>query len=292
MPPLLAQIKPNWPQGIGSTYPFLNVDGGTLDNEPIELARIELAGLLGRNKREGIEANRAVVLVDPFPDPASLGPESDQGVIKTTLGLVEAWIAQSRFKPVDLALAREATVYSRFLVTPSRGNGSTVSNGFALASGALGGFSGFLHREFRKHDYLLGRRNCQQFLRKHFTLPAANPLFAGWSQALKTDPKYLVKNPVGVDELPIIPLVGDLNPDAGNPEGLPTWPTGQFDTGKYDQLRGLITNRLDCVYDVAVRNLPWYVRLYLGAGWAFGGRSKIVDFAIDSITQALRERNL
>ena len=43
----------------------------------------------------------------------------------------------------------------------------------------LGGFGGFLHESFRHHDYLLGRRNAQAFLRWNFALPESNPLFAG-----------------------------------------------------------------------------------------------------------------
>lgn len=43
-------------------WPFLAVDGGATDNEPIELARTAFAGLLGRNPRDAKEANRAIWL--------------------------------------------------------------------------------------------------------------------------------------------------------------------------------------------------------------------------------------
>jgi hypothetical protein len=35
----------------------------------------------------------------------------------------------------------------------------------------------FFHESFRRHDYLLGRRNAQAFLRWTFALPATNDLF-------------------------------------------------------------------------------------------------------------------
>ena len=51
-----------------------------------------------------------------------------------------------------------------------------------LACGSVGGFGGFLSEDFRAHDFQLGRRNCQQFLRTTFALPDEeanrNPLFA------------------------------------------------------------------------------------------------------------------
>ena len=63
----------------------------------------------------------------------------------------------------------------------------------ALACGSLGGFSGFLHESFRRHDYLLGRRNAQAFLRWHFALPETNPLFAQFEVNRRGD--WYIKEP-------------------------------------------------------------------------------------------------
>ncbi len=66
------------------------------------------------------------------------------------------------------------------MISPTRqGNGSDEAQKFPIASGVLGGFGGFLHQSFRRHDYLLGRRNAQAFLRWNFGLPESNPLFHG-----------------------------------------------------------------------------------------------------------------
>jgi hypothetical protein len=51
---------------------------------------------------------------------------------------------------------------------------------YAIASGLLGGFGGFVARSFRDHDFQLGRRNCQWFLRSSFALPEANPIIKSW----------------------------------------------------------------------------------------------------------------
>ena len=67
------------------------------------------------------------------------------------------------------------------MISPTRqGNGSDDAKQFPIASGVLGGFGGFLHESFRRHDYLLGRRNAQAFLRWNFGLPQTNDrLFKG-----------------------------------------------------------------------------------------------------------------
>jgi len=50
------------------------VDGGLMNNKPLELARRRLAGERRRNPRAGAQVDRAVLMIDPFPgerDPAS-----------------------------------------------------------------------------------------------------------------------------------------------------------------------------------------------------------------------------
>jgi hypothetical protein len=77
--------------GPPEEWRFLAVDGGATDNEPIQLARTALAGLLGRNPRDPNSANRAVWLIDPFAGEADLGPAKqtaffgDLGAVASTL---------------------------------------------------------------------------------------------------------------------------------------------------------------------------------------------------------------
>jgi hypothetical protein len=80
-----SNYRLSWPDwdamvpGVAADVPddwhFLAVDGGATDNEPIQLARTALAGLLNRNPRDPETANRAVWLIDPFAGHAPLGPE-------------------------------------------------------------------------------------------------------------------------------------------------------------------------------------------------------------------------
>lgn len=55
-------------------YSFLSIDGGVIDNEPFEYARYALMtgplnGPLAGNKQNGDTADRAVIMIDPFPEP-------------------------------------------------------------------------------------------------------------------------------------------------------------------------------------------------------------------------------
>lgn len=207
---------------------FPAVDGGTMNNQPFEYVRRTLAGPLGRNPREGHKANRAVVLIDPFPAPsvkeqekAASDPRAGMRgqplpVLEALPRLFSAYTAQARYDANDLILATSDGVYSRYMLSPMRANpadGSfeTFTGDKAIASGGLSAFAGFLSESFRHHDFLLGRRNAENFLRNYFSVTQANPLF---------------KLPVRVgDGGPANPKVSHFWTDKGNaraPDG-PYW---------------------------------------------------------------------
>ncbi len=232
-------IPPHWPASMihHPDYATLCVDGGVLNNEPFDLARRLMLEGECANPRGAEDATRALIMVDPFP-----GADTDVGkfeakddVIATFLSLFTAMKNQARFKPDDLALAQEADVYSRFLIAPTRGD-----ERHPIACGALGGFSGFLSEEFRRHDFMLGRRNCQAFLRKHFVLSAKHPLFAGWSVEQR-DRFEVIED--GKPYLPIIPLLDEVDVDCAVPE----WP--HYTGTQLDTLAEQIGNRYDKVMD-------------------------------------------
>lgn len=178
----------------GARMAFPAVDGGTMNNQPFEFVRRALAGPLGRNPREGNRANRAVVLIDPFPapseaeqdnapaDPRAATPDAPLPVLEALPRLFGAYTAQARYDANDLLLATSDGVYSRYMLSPMRadptpGSRGTFTGGRAIASGALGAFAGFLSESFRHHDFLLGRRNAENFLRNYFSVMQTNPLF-------------------------------------------------------------------------------------------------------------------
>jgi len=286
IPANFGPLPPNY------QYDFLCVDGGVMDNEPLELARRLLAGANAHNPREGDKSTKAVVLIDPFPGDAAFGPqyEAPADLLKLVLGLFGALKNQARFKPEELVLAAHPQVYSRFMIAPSRDGQK-----HAIACGSLGGFGGFLKRDFRKHDYFLGRRNAQKFFKDHFVLPENNPLFGSWPEAMKD--KYCVRDPdtnapVKRDNqrlLPIIPLVEKV----AAPCFTPQWP--RYTQDDLSRLCDQLEQRVDLVLDRLVEQYFETNNIFIrwGANFFLSRKKKdIVDFVKQKVAGELRSMGL
>ena len=260
----MCAIPPYWPDAMPDDYDFLCVDGGVIDNEPLELARQLLVEGGSHSPRDGRHARRATLLVDPFPNATPFPVDyndnrmddgSSFSLFRMGRALFAGLVNQARFKPEELELAVRPDVYSRFLIEPVRYDGSGLREmEYAIACGSVGGFGGFLSEKFRRHDYQLGRLNCQRFLRKHFVLPEGNHLFAQWSPGARAAHRvyrssngkevrpfnHSVKDD-DVPHLPIIPLVDD----AAEPVPCPSWP--EYSAEELAELRRLLHRRLDRV---------------------------------------------
>ncbi|SEO55304.1 Patatin-like phospholipase [Luteibacter sp. UNC138MFCol5.1] len=287
----VVPIEPKLDEGehMGASYRFVGVDGGAMDNEPFELARTELAGTLGRNPRRGDQVNRIVLMVDPFPEPDDLGPEfaASINVVGALSALFASWKQQARFKPREIALAMDDAVYSRFLIAPIRPAAEADTRWLgarAIAAGALGGFAGFLAQAYRRHDFLLGRRNAQRFLSEHFLVPASNPIVAAWAG----DPAlaHFLRQRDGETHAPVIPLVGDCA-CAAREECLPVWPRGALDPLT---LMPDISKRLDALYRVATDK--WKDKILTWLAWHTYARRKLLRFAATRLVDALRRHEL
>jgi hypothetical protein len=274
---------PDWdamlPEGGGDVpddWHFLAVDGGATDNEPIQLARTSLAGLLNRNPRDPQTANRAVWLIDPFAGRAPLGPEGlttfpvELGAVATTL------TQQTRYDTADLLMAGDENVFSRFMLTPRRGN---LTGEAAIASGGLGAFIGFACPAFMRFDYLLGRQNCQQFLRETFVLGERNPLFTHWS----ADDKANFRGRAGDGMLPIIPLVDEAAVD----ETLDPWPKGKLDPERY---RDAIEARFRAIFELELSGD--FVKSILSWVGAHATQRQAADYVIGAMKDYLKKAGL
>lgn len=239
----MRRVDPDWKMKGDHRYDFLCVDGGLMNNEPLELAREQLAPRKsGRNERHPSRARRAVLMIDPFP---SEMPETDGYDVRDALPQVvtqmfSALKAQARFKPDELMLATREDVYSRFMIAPVREEAGATAE-YPLACGSLGAFGGFLSKDFRVHDFFLGRRNCQRFLQRWFALPAdaGNPLFTDWTDDMKD--QFTVERD-GKRFFPIIPVVGE---EANRPVELPDWPT--YTQTQLQELKGRVEDRANHV---------------------------------------------
>jgi hypothetical protein len=274
-PPHYWPLIPDWDaiqtwsgDGLPDTYTFTVVDGGVCDNEPIELARTALAGI-------------TVLLIDPFAGSSAMAAPLPPDVLSSAAALLSTMLQQIRYDTRDLLLAADAEVFSRFMITAQRG--STVGD-HALATAGLSAFLGFTSPAFRRHDYLLGRKNCQDYLRRFFVLPAANPLFAGWWKTTDFDVgDYQVTDSAGAVFLPVIPLTGDTRVT----ETLDPWPAGKFNS---ETLRPAIEARFTRLLSAEFAKGP----LADVITWLIGkvAEGSAADYVIGLINQALKTWNL
>jgi hypothetical protein len=281
--PAYDVLHPDWDAlvdgsgAIPEIYQFLAVDGGATDNEPIELARTGLCGLLASNPRDPTKANRAVILVDPFAGEAELGPKQIGPFASTLGGVANALIQQTRYDSRDLALAADDNVFSRFMITPRR---KGVTGSRAIASAGVGAFIGFACPDFMRYDYMLGRRNCQQFLRRTFVLAETNKVFGGsWTEAQKIQFARDVRDRMQ----PIIPLIGSAAIDQQSDE----WPAGRLTPEIY---RDAIQRRFQAIAELEVTGGPFRSILGLIGGWALKGSA--ADFVVDQMRQYLASAKL
>lgn len=277
-------IPPNWPSAPQppAQYDFVCVDGGLMNNEPLELARQILAGAGSYNPRGANSARRAVILIDPFPG-GSETAESYQPVddlVTVVKDMFNALKNQARFKPEELELAQDPLVFSRFLIGPTRTAANGQSFRFPIASGTLGGFGGFLSRDFRLHDFVLGRRNCQRFLQRRFVLGENNPLFDHWTGAQRAH--YAVQRD-GLTVLPVIPLVG-----AAAEEVRPVpWP--RYPAVRLAELKQQIEARFTAVGDRLASDFlrDKYFARQAARFALWRKRGDVVDYAMDRVQKDL-----
>ncbi|GEO12080.1 patatin-like phospholipase family protein [Segetibacter aerophilus] len=163
------------------TYESLNIDGGVINNEPFEKVRDVLIDKTKQdNEEEYQDFNQfksTVLMIDPFPSEKPKHFEADKQIFKVMQKTLGSFLDQMRAKPVNLTDAMDNSKAGQFLIAPTRKidiNGKRESFGgdTAIACGSFSGFGGFISKEFRVHDFFLGRFNCEMFLRNYFTIPA------------------------------------------------------------------------------------------------------------------------
>jgi hypothetical protein len=260
---------------------YYGVDGGTINNEPFDLARTYLAGSMGVNPSSGTDAHRAVIMIDPFTDSRTEDPKMSKELLVVLQQLFTALKDQCRFKPFDLDLAENTNIYSRFLIAPIRG---MYVGDQALCSSELGAFFGFFHENFRHHDFMLGRANCRGFLEDWFALPATNPLIRNSTKKTAC--------PNRPNHFPIIPV----RDNSVTP--YPKWPRNAV--RGYQDFAERIEARLDDVLDAVSRqassamNMNWLVSVITSA-WILPIkpiiRKKLLKIIREQIDQAAEKIN-
>ena len=297
----LKNLSPQWPPAVVTENPFwfTCADGGIIDNDPFEYARFTLKDKATdpRLPWELDSADRAVVMISPFPEPKPIRNEGEPAIDIVSLfsSLMPSLIDQARFKPSELALAVDPDHGSRYLIGPRRVIGDKLQR-YGIASGLLGGFGGFVARVFRDHDYQLGRRNCQKFLMTSFAVPATHPIVTSWPP--QVDRKLFeamteATDAPGAVSYGLVPLFGS----AKERIQLPPWP--QITQADLDRLMARIGIRFDRVAPMVVgQNVGGFLGFLLQLVLLPGVRNvpglirdKVLNFARLTILGDLVRRN-
>jgi hypothetical protein len=299
-------LKPAWPGGKApETHDYAAVDGGVINNEPFDFARKALSGALGHNSQSGIAADRAVIVIDPLVEDPEPGPARHATLFRVLTCLLPVQVQHARLSSLDLLQVLSPNVYSRYMISPTRdGKDKKYFGTSALASGELGAWFGIFSKKYREHDYFLGRRNAQKFLRTIFTLPAGNSLFS--------EPRWTARNQQdfrdpSVDDNLHLQIIPVCTRAVGEEEPAPQWPVGAYDDARREKVTPLIKARvyalggmlpfrlrraiLDSAKDrgigarVAAYIIAHLVSAWLWIGWFFGRiwlKSKIIGAVDDA----------
>lgn len=185
---------------VEDDYSFIAVDGGMTNNEPIA----EALSVIGKE----FNKNYKLIMIDPFPNYIPENPFKDKEVKEDLFHIVPQLIStlrqQASFKEKDISDMFDDNT-DKNMIWPTRYDENNKPLKNTIACGALSGFAGFINKSFRIHDYMLGRKNCQSFLRYYFHLnEAQHPSSSEWTNELKD--RYAFTD-VSTKEimLPIIP---------------------------------------------------------------------------------------
>jgi hypothetical protein len=303
--------QPDWDgiAGDGDDTLFTSVDGGVFNNDPVQLVHQALAGMAGYNPRSAQNANRALLMIDPL---AAKPRQTDTAATPTVpaadlisiLGiLVSAITDGARYLTADMALIGNPNIFSRFQLVPSRPDLQKVGEA-ALATDCMQAFGGFFCRDFRVHDFLLGRTNMRDYLRTTMVLRGDNALFVAyvgtdeyrtrWAVDAKGNHAAIAAG--AAESSYFLPIIPDTTYDGHaalpvlpNTTTLP-WPYGKLDP---TSLRPVISGRVEAVIGkLRQQELPGFL------SWIVGGliegplTSALTDEVIKLFQESLFQQGL
>lgn len=262
-------------------YEALIVDGGMINNEPF----LKVKSLLNHVDNDFDKFGSTVLMIDPFPSSAEKFDVDKNSLLQIIGGTLSAMLGQMRTKPEVLEDTLTKNYASQFLIAPRRKiKGLMVEGSKAIACGFLGGFGGFIHKEFRIHDYFLGRANAEQFLREHFVISkdSPNPIFA---EGYRDVPEGAFMSSDGKSRQ-IIPVLGAKKPDMYMPTFAhgSDWPVRN--AKEVDRLHGPIKKRIGKLV-MNVSDYNWMTRVLLGIGNRILLRRKLANTVVETIKKSM-----
>ncbi|WP_299555991.1 patatin-like phospholipase family protein [Seonamhaeicola sp.] len=231
-------------------FKFTAVDGGAINNEPFdEVLRCLVAN---HGPEDPDNPKYGTILIDPFPDfedeKGSQEPDYERtSIMDIVWDLIPTVLNQARNKQSDTY----GTGLFKLMAFPRKLQLGTLQEVEhpPLATGAIGGFGGFLDIEFRKHDFFLGRKNARNFLRgimlMEYDKDDPDNLFYGVSDEAVKKFKRVVGGKVF---MPIIPDVSKLDPDDdSNPSRYEIQDFPKFNKDAFIKMEKPVKNRIKAI---------------------------------------------
>ncbi|MDT0677316.1 hypothetical protein [Autumnicola musiva] len=260
------------------SFDFTCIDGGTINNEPYS----EVVQVLESKRPEGDPKKpmSGVIMVDPFPNFYNQDePGEVENPITSSLFQNNIWKvipkAYTTFRE-QVRVKHAGSFYKdylRLLIFPVKWEQIGVLKDHPpISCASLGGFGGFLNREFRKHDFFLGRDNARNFLRAYCMLEYEpenpHPLFQDIDQS---SVEIFGKRTEGKTFLPIIPDInfiedkanGQSNPFKYTVEDFP-----KIDNSYFDKIKPALSRRVK-------KMLTHEINKYFENKWLFRNASKV-----------------
>lgn len=243
-------VAPDWPPegSPESLEPYAAVDGGMLNNEPFMLLERQMRDRHGQSLKSDAEhAWGCVILIDPFPERNTRDnslAEENMPLLNQIPALISSLRADAMFNESDILDALDERRLDRFMIIPDRDVKGYQKS--MLATSGLGAFAGVIDEKIRKHDFLLGRCNCQKFLQEVLRMPVEaakeNEIFNG-----DENEKFLTGETIG-----LIPLVGSAAKDLERPD----WPsyTEKEINEMTERVGKDIDRRMEIIVDIQFKN--------------------------------------
>ena len=270
-------------------YEALIIDGGTLNNEPFERVKSLINGDDADKNKDESTFEGTTLMIDPFPSYATgfdLETDDMTSIVGKTLS---AMLGHLRSKPEVLQSIFVENNVDQYQIAPVRySNNQKIEGSKAIACGFMGGFGGFIHKEFRVHDFFLGRANCEHFLREYFTveMDTKNPIFKKGYQGVAKDEFVSLKG-----KRQIIPIFEPKKDQMYMPtfKSGTIWPKrreadiAQFNGGLKTRMGKIIMNLSDYNFGT---------RIFLGIGNRFILRRKLANAVMDTIRTSMQKHDL
>ena len=317
--PWLKSVFNNNPLPPGK-HKSLHVDGGMINNEPFEKVRdlldditlesrdLKFASMEQRQEfLSQLNSNyntfeNTILMIDPFPSAEAKAFDYGYGLFSIIGKTLSAMTSQMRAKPINYQSAMQLVDAGQYIISPSRqirdSSGNVVEELFgekAIACGTLAGFGGFLNKEFRIHDYYLGRYNCEVFLRDYFTVPAEalekHPTFHdGYRNA---NAEAFSSMATGEKRYQIIPIFSERPAKGYFPMpaffGGTNWPA--MDKKAVDRFSGPLRDRIQAVL-LNLAELNWFTNSLVWIGAKVVLNRLLGNKVLDAIKKSLESWKL